>query len=810
MTKWYRRALGVLTAMFLILIGTYGGIKVKEYIIDLQEDRSTINTIAVVNLDEGIQIEGEKINYAMQLMVYPDVNFVSAGLEDARTGITSDRYAAYITIPSSFSRSTVSINTQPEKAIVEYKINPNLREDIKIDVVSDVNNFLWNLSNNLSYVYLDAILKEFHSAQDSANTIMNNDNKDMENILDIQSEKLIQVVEFPTIVPIKDEIESLDLSANYNSAEETVTKINTDYEEYIQKGIETFVAIKEKEAGVTEAITKTVSSITEIDIEKDAGGNVVYEEGTNELNTIVMLASEELEQYKLNAMVLLGHTPTLTSMEQPQRAEGAGSSKPPMKQFSLNLKESLSKEVVEKSETNPAKDTMNHLEINTEKDTVENPRIESDKETVENQETNPDTGTVGNPESNSDKNTVENPEANPDKGTAGNPELNPEKDTVENPESNVEKDTVENPVTDQGKKTVENAEIESESTMQGTPTEGDGGTGSKTAIGNLQDENSGANIQEDIKIQVDTIKAHIQKSNQTIEDKIKEIEKEIEAPSVSDNSIVKGMLSDIESSLIEEESIRVDVSAKTMKIAALLESIPEMDISSIEEVISKQIVEPIQNECLDEADQVQSTATELQTQMTAYQQELAAYDPLQYVDQSSISTSLGSLHSNITSMESKISETNSKNTEYVANVYTSSNENVTELQENMQEANSSTNQNINSMVQFAKQNREIINQQNTQVLTDLTKKLPYTRLGTMEYTETYDFIAEPIIAEGNYQLNTKNLKREITIMDVDKVIIVTMAVLLILIFVIIVIIKVKIRIKKEDNEDSIIQNNLYL
>lgn len=43
-----------------------------------------------------------------------------------------------------------------------------------------------------------------------------------------------------------------------------------------------------------------------------------------------------------------------------------------------------------------------------------------------------------------------------------------------------------------------------------------------------------------------------------------------------------------------------------------------------------------------------------------------------------------------------------------------------------------------------KQNRKELNERNLFLLSDITAKLPYTRLGNLEYTQVYDFIVEPM------------------------------------------------------------------
>ena len=129
-------------------------------------------------------------------MSYPDVNFMAAGLTEARQGVENNRYAAFILIPGTFSSSIQSINTQPQKAEITYAVNQNLREDAKIKVVNDIHNFILGLSTNISYIYVDSILKEVHSVQNDSNSIMENDTRDMNAVNSITEEELIVETEY--------------------------------------------------------------------------------------------------------------------------------------------------------------------------------------------------------------------------------------------------------------------------------------------------------------------------------------------------------------------------------------------------------------------------------------------------------------------------------------------------------------------------------------------------------------------------------------------------------------------------------------
>ena len=96
--KIFRSVIRFLILSGLICVTYLSGVYSVKYRQNQEENKSTITTIAVVNADTGTVVDGKKINYASELMGFPDTNFESTGLEEAREGIATDRYAAYILI----------------------------------------------------------------------------------------------------------------------------------------------------------------------------------------------------------------------------------------------------------------------------------------------------------------------------------------------------------------------------------------------------------------------------------------------------------------------------------------------------------------------------------------------------------------------------------------------------------------------------------------------------------------------------------------------------------------------------------------
>ena len=69
-------------------------------IIESDKSYKVVSTkdIAVVNLDDGVKLKGKKAYYAGKIITLPNEHFYMTGLDDARNGLKSGKYGAYIVI----------------------------------------------------------------------------------------------------------------------------------------------------------------------------------------------------------------------------------------------------------------------------------------------------------------------------------------------------------------------------------------------------------------------------------------------------------------------------------------------------------------------------------------------------------------------------------------------------------------------------------------------------------------------------------------------------------------------------------------
>ena len=177
--KVMRIALCVVGLVALLVLSSIVGMYIERNHQEAQEmQKEHVSTIAVVNMDDGIAIGETRTNYASQLMSFPGDNFTVTGLTDAKSGIENGTYAAYVVIPETFSASVTSIENEPRKVTLGYQYNTKLDEESELQAVKDVNAFVNLLNSNIAYMYVDAILAEFHNVQDDSSIILSNDNKE--------------------------------------------------------------------------------------------------------------------------------------------------------------------------------------------------------------------------------------------------------------------------------------------------------------------------------------------------------------------------------------------------------------------------------------------------------------------------------------------------------------------------------------------------------------------------------------------------------------------------------------------------------
>ncbi|SFG83436.1 hypothetical protein SAMN04487761_1661, partial [Lachnospiraceae bacterium C7] len=190
--------------------------------------------IAVVNLDEGTKVGKKTVYYAEKTIEFPSPDFQYTSLSEAEDGLKKGTLGAYIIIPAEYSDNVVSLNKKPVASKLNYAISKKLNGKQQFKMLYNIVSFGNSVNNNLSYMYLENTLSEFHDAQDSAETVLKNDNKDVEAINDLSSYDLISLVSMPDMDEVEDTTQPLDLSACSTANADALNKIDEEYQTIVK------------------------------------------------------------------------------------------------------------------------------------------------------------------------------------------------------------------------------------------------------------------------------------------------------------------------------------------------------------------------------------------------------------------------------------------------------------------------------------------------------------------------------------------------------------------------------------------------
>lgn len=261
----------------------------KVYAVSDRKSRKESKKIAVVNLDEGVSENGGLINYAERLSGFPDADFEYAALEAARTGFGTGKYGAYIIIPAVFSQNVESINSVPQISELAYAVDRSYSGGSQYELLARVMSYMNSLNNNLSYMYVDNILREFHEAQDGVNSVLENDQKDKEALERVRIPSLVSLVELPEMHGEKNEMEMLDI-ADYTAKDTALAlAIDAEYEESIRDIREELFSLSEEGRKLAESLGSLAEQMPEPNLLTDENGGDIAKNAKAKLQ-------EELER----------------------------------------------------------------------------------------------------------------------------------------------------------------------------------------------------------------------------------------------------------------------------------------------------------------------------------------------------------------------------------------------------------------------------------------------------------------------------------------------------------------------------------
>ena len=258
-------------------------------IIESDKSYKVVSTkdIAVVNLDDGVKVKGKKAYYAGKIITLPNEHFNMTGLDDARNGLKSGKYGAYIVIPATFSKAIESINSDPQKATIKYTVNADNNDASLASIVNDINSFASVVSENITFIYVSAILDEYHRAQDNTKVILKNDSIDLDNINSISPESLLGRYENVKENNIDFKPSDIDLDKYNVENENIVDSFSRELREAKEENERNFDNIKREGEEVrtgTDSFGRFFESLTPL---RDNSGNSVYSHGLTNIERLL-------------------------------------------------------------------------------------------------------------------------------------------------------------------------------------------------------------------------------------------------------------------------------------------------------------------------------------------------------------------------------------------------------------------------------------------------------------------------------------------------------------------------------------------
>lgn len=711
---------------------------------DNEPVQSDIERIAIVNLDEGIQLDGEKILYSSKLLNFTS-DYVYVGLGEAKTGIEADMYAAYIMIPSNFSECIASINNTPQQVKIEYVINSGLTDQNRLEVEKRLFTFKELVNSNAAYIYLNSVLSEFHSVQDSAVTIMEHDKTDLENIQDINPDDIFNMIDFSELKETDNHIENVDLTQYLNKNTTETAGIFSELDKGMKAGQQRYQEILNDYKTVSTEIENVKNTVSDYNPLLDEKGNVVYQTGLNNLNKAIDEYNENVKVEEEKAVEALKNDIIEVSKEYIDEVLNEAQKKTDVELTDI---QNRNKDIVN-DKVNTWSEEQHEYYIGLE-DHI-NEGIFEYREEYRRQ---------------GDKLCDTVIEAGQDIAN----EINKASGKT------INKDTAIGLVDIYTSKCVGLI----------------GAAYDEDIIKDIAfagyDECSMPDFENDAIVLPEVEQLHIEQ----------EETEEPEEESISEDDWETGQISiDIDEEIDIENDLSKFAAKKQEDIEDIVKTIKsdiQVSKSDITNILDSQIIDVIEDNNESGKESYNTAAKKLINSIQSYDDKVSKFNIYDYIKKQDITKHQTELTKNINALGNAMNTKNVEYLKFVNKLYENANLNITTLQGDMQKANNASKKKLYSVITALKENKESISEEDNQILGAFAEKLAYTRIGTLEYTEMYKFMANPVDVSGRddkkEMVNTDELQ-----LDYRWMLVVA---LLILMFVIIVRMLVKVIQERKD------------
>jgi len=736
--------------------------------------------IAIVNLDAGIVKQDQRINYGSLLLDYVGSEIQITGLEDARQGIQSNLYGAYIIIPTTFSENVDSIAMTPQKSILTYAISSSLgsldREEVKAEVQSIYDSFRVNISQ----VYTSTILSEYHFAQDESAQIMERDQRDMEMLEGIRGDDLLELIAVAEMTVVENTIQGLDLLGDFTHTQSLIETIDHSYKGYLEQGelrysemkqgLENLAVQKEEADNTLLAVNDSIAGLTREAVEgQKEAEDMLYEGIRNNILTAsgVAASNQEIVNLNMNNMqaMLASHqvaqdwyqehlqelSPFLVSAEANEGGEQASTV--------------YTHEMYTKAQYDALRDEM-RAEIQAIIDEYEailqeaEESEEEPEEEAEPEESEEESEEEAEPEESEEESEEEaepeeseeeaEEEAEPEESEEESEEEAEPEESEEESEEEAEPEESE----EESEEEAEPEESEEESEEEAEPEESE-----EEAEEEAEPEESEEELEEEVESEEDTVLLQMRNFITALEEQVDEWGREenhvspVEIQAINYNTLIgEAQIQELEE--IEEVESELDLLIDTAKASR------EMRETELETIYGE--MDQWRNHMSLFSDKYRTNRGDYNTLYTG----LMEYNPHSYIDHTEIGAHISDISRSNSDIESKVSEQNIQYEQYVMEIYQVTGENISSLQTNINEGEQASKLRLEEGLSDVKRFRREHQENNISVLRDFATRLPYTRVGELENKEVYDFIATPISL--NRQTETSTSKPVTQVLSTQK------------------------------------------
>lgn len=697
-----------------------------------------LERIAVVNLDAGVEKNGEQIYYASKIIEYPNNNYQTTSLEEAKKGLENKQYGAYVIIPSSFSASVDSINQTPEKSVFEYKISSELSEEKREDMIYEIADFEKSTSSNLSYIFVDAILKEIHSVQDGAGTIIGNDSSEKNALLNVRAEALIEPVEFTELRENNEVVKPVDLRAENENLESSVRNIENDFNQALDNGQNDYQEIVTNNQKLEEALERLEKSVEKTDPLLDVNGNYNLTSGIQSVNNLIDEKNQLITAQRDNLKSSIAE-----EMEFYMQAQENGKLTAQKNTIQTGIRQDVVSQL--QSALNKQLDTIN---------LKNEASIQEQNKAIQEKVNNYLVNLQGSVYKNMDSDTTQTILKNMIKNS-----LTENKSELITYGSNCEKKVnleSYNQMVESDNKTIQ----ELKSAAEDVKNETVGTTDYQTKVDELIEKIEGLEEKEAEEISEELKNLEEPDVNQNVDNSsidvssIKEL-LDFEDAKNSEGSVLEIPTVDVSlqgtSVALSQNDITYEVpdiilEQPTVRTSSLLniENYYRIPKDGLEDAFEENIVNVIENRNREIQQDIFDKIGEFSMQQKTYQYGLDSFDPYRHMDYNDISNQLTKVSNNIGDIEIDMNDRNEEYLKYTADVYELANEHTSVLQNDIMKANEQTKQKVIGQIDGLKSSRSENNKINTSILQGITKKLTFTRMGDLPYQEAYDFIINPL------------------------------------------------------------------